>query len=178
MVKKQLVSPWSIGVWCGGTKREKVLQKVAFPQKKNDSKCCKEFSKASKNVLRKRIVSRLGSRCFHVSAVICKLHSCSLRSSHVRFPVFTRLFWQKDSTFLPILHEFFSPSKCNLLMHNQFPCVKNNGSFWRTTRSAKKNRFSRGNAHAKNLTRIKELSLDARNKNIHHSLWWYNYFIN
>ena len=30
--------------------------------------------------------------------------------------------------------------------------MKNNGSFRRTTRSAKKNRFSRGNAHAKNLT--------------------------
>lgn len=37
-------------------------------------------------------------------------------------------------------------------MHNQFPCVKNNGSFRRTTRSVKKNRFSRGKAHAKNLT--------------------------
>ena len=128
---------------------------MAFLRKKNDLKCCKEFSKASKNSVHTRTVSRLGSRCFHVSAVICKLHWCSFVSSHVRFPVFTRLFWREDSTFLPVLHEFFRPSKCNLLMHNQFPSVKNNGSFCRTTRSAKKNRFSRGIVHAKNLTRLK-----------------------
>lgn len=41
-------------------------------------------------------------------------------------------------------------------MHNQFPCVKNNGSFRRTTRSAKKNRFSQGNVHAKNLTMLED----------------------
>lgn len=39
-------------------------------------------------------------------------------------------------------------------MYNQFSCVKNNGSFRRTTRSAKKNRFSQGKAHAKNLTML------------------------
>lgn len=42
-------------------------------------------------------------------------------------------------------------------MHNQFPCAKNSGSFRRTTRSAKKNRFSRGKAHAKILTNVKRV---------------------